>query len=49
MLNRATFQTGDRTVLFLSLALLVVTVVTFNRVVWDRLYKFVQRRYVLEG
>lgn len=49
MLNRATFQTGDRTVLFLSLALLVVTVVTFNRVVWDRLYRYVQRRYVLEG
>ena len=49
MLNRATFQTGDRTVLFLSLALLVVTVVTFNRVVWDRLYRHVQRRYVLEG
>jgi NitT/TauT family transport system permease protein len=49
MLNRATFQTGNRTVLFLSLALLVVTVVTFNRVVWDRLYRYVQRRYVLEG
>jgi NitT/TauT family transport system permease protein len=49
MLNRATFQTGNRTVLFLSLALLVVTVVTFNRVVWDRLYRHVQRRYVLEG
>jgi NitT/TauT family transport system permease protein len=49
MLNRATFQTGDRTVLFLSLALLVVTVVAFNRVVWNRLYRYVQRRYVLEG
>jgi NitT/TauT family transport system permease protein len=49
MLNRATFQTGNRTLLFLSLALLVVTVVTFNRVVWDRLYRHVQRRYVLEG
>jgi NitT/TauT family transport system permease protein len=49
LLNRATFQTGDRTLLFLSLALLVVTVVTFNRVVWDRLYRHVQRRYVLEG
>jgi NitT/TauT family transport system permease protein len=49
MLNRATFQTGNRTLLFLSLALLVVTVVTFNRVVWDRLYRYVQRRYVLEG
>ena len=48
-LNRATFQTGDRTLLFLSLALLVVTVVVFNRVVWDRLYRHVQRRYVLEG
>ncbi len=49
MLNRATFQTGNRTLLFLSLALLVVTVVTFNRVVWNRLYRHVQHRYVLEG
>ena len=49
LLNRATFQTGDRTLLFLSLALLVITVVTFNRVVWARLYAHVQRRYVLEG
>jgi len=48
-LNRATFQTGDRTLLFLSLALLVVTVVAFNRLVWDRLYRYVQHRYVLEG
>ncbi|MGH7730346.1 MAG: ABC transporter permease subunit, partial [Candidatus Eiseniibacteriota bacterium] len=48
-LNRATFQTGDRTMLFLSVALLVVTVVTFNRVVWARAYRYVQRRYVLEG
>ena len=29
--------------------LLVVTVVTFNRVVWARLYRYVQHRYVLEG
>jgi NitT/TauT family transport system permease protein len=49
MLNRATFQTGSRTLLFLSLALLVVTVVVFNRVVWNRLYRHVQHRYVLEG
>ena len=49
MLNRATFQTGNRTMLLLSLALLVVTVVTFNRVVWDRLYRYVNHRYVLEG
>jgi len=49
MLNRATFQTGNRTLLFLPLALLVVTVVTFNRVVWDRLYRYVNHRYVLEG
>jgi len=49
LLNRATFQTGNRTLLFLSLALLIVTVVTFNRVVWDRLYRYVQHRYVLEG
>ena len=49
LLNRATFQTGNRTLLFLSLALLVITVVTFNRVVWDRLYRYVNHRYVLEG
>ncbi|MBI5711398.1 MAG: ABC transporter permease subunit [Candidatus Eisenbacteria bacterium] len=48
-LNRATFGTGDRTVLFLSLALLVVTVVSFNRLVWDRLYRYVHARYRLEG
>lgn len=49
LLNHATFETGNRTMLFLSLALLVVTVVTFNRVVWARLYRYVNRRYVLEG
>jgi NitT/TauT family transport system permease protein len=49
LINRATFQTGNRTLLFLSLAMLVVTVVTFNRVVWDRLYRYVNHRYVLEG
>ena len=48
-LNRATFQTGDRTMLFLSLALLIVTVVAFNRVVWARAYRYVHHRYVLEG
>jgi NitT/TauT family transport system permease protein len=49
MLNRATFQTGSRTLLFLSLMLLVVTVVTFNRLVWDRLYRAVHARYRLEA
>ena len=49
MLNRATFQTGSRSVLFLSLALLVATVVTFNRLVWDRIYRAVHARYRLEG
>jgi NitT/TauT family transport system permease protein len=49
IINRATFQTGDRTLLLLSLAVLVVTVVAFNRLVWARLYRYVQRRYVLEG
>jgi NitT/TauT family transport system permease protein len=49
MLNRATFQTGSRSVLFLSLTLLVATVVTFNRLVWDRLYRMVHARYRLEG
>ena len=49
LLNRATFGTGDRTLLFLSLAALVVTVVMFNRLVWDRLYRYVHMRYRLEG
>ena len=49
MLNRATFQTGSRALLFLSLALLVVTVVAFNRLVWDRLYRYVHARFRLEG
>jgi NitT/TauT family transport system permease protein len=49
MLNRATFQTGSRTLLFLSLTMLVTTVVVFNRLVWDRLYRAVQERYRLEG
>ena len=49
MLNRATFGTGSRALLFLSLTLLVVTVVAFNRLVWDRLYRYVHARYRLEG
>lgn len=49
MLNRATFETGSRSLLFLSLTLLVVTVVAFNRLVWDRLYRFVHARYRLEA
>ena len=49
MLNRATFRTGSRSVLFLSLALLVATVVMFNRLVWDRIYRAVHARYRLEG
>ena len=49
MLNRATFQTGSRTLLFLSLSMLVTTVIVFNRLVWDRLYRAVHERYRLEG
>ncbi|HTM57595.1 MAG TPA: ABC transporter permease subunit [Candidatus Udaeobacter sp.] len=49
LLNRATFRTGSRTLLFLSLAALVVTVVAFNRLVWDRLYRWAHQRYRLEG
>ena len=49
LLNRATFGTGSRSLLFFSLAALVITVVAFNRLVWDRLYRFVQARYRLEG
>ncbi len=49
LLNRATFGTGSRSLLFLSLAALVITVVAFNRLVWDRLYRYVQDRYRMEG
>ncbi|HTK32761.1 MAG TPA: ABC transporter permease subunit [Candidatus Saccharimonadaceae bacterium] len=49
LLNRATFKTGNRTLLFLSLAALVITVVAFNRLVWDRLFRHVSARYRLEG
>ena len=49
LLNRATFRTGNRTLLLLSLAALVVTVVAFNRLVWDRVYRYVHHRYRLEG
>jgi len=49
LLNRATFGTGSRSLLFLSLAALVITVVTVNRLVWDRLYRYVLERYRMEG
>jgi NitT/TauT family transport system permease protein len=49
LLNRATFKTGSRALLFLSLAALVITVVAFNRLVWDRLFRYVNARYRLEG
>jgi NitT/TauT family transport system permease protein len=49
LLNRATFRTGSRTLLFLSLAALVITVVAFNRLVWDRLYRWAHQRYRMEG
>lgn len=49
LLNRATFKTGSRALLFLSLAALVITVVAFNRLVWDRLIRHVNKRYRLEG
>lgn len=48
-LNHAVFESGERTMLFLSLALIVITVVSFNRIVWARLYKYVQERFQLEG
>ena len=48
MLNEATFQTGSRTLLMLSVAALVVTVVMFNRLVWKPLFQFVHERYRLE-
>ena len=34
---------------FQSFALLVATVVAFNRLVWDRVYRAVYARYRLEG
>ena len=48
LLNRATFKTGDRTLLLLSVAALVITVVAFNRLVWRRIYAHVHARYRLE-
>jgi NitT/TauT family transport system permease protein len=48
-LNRAVYESGERTMLFLSLALIVVTVVSFNRIVWARLYRHVHERYQMEG
>lgn len=49
LLNQATFETGSRTMLLLSLTLLVVTVVAFNRLVWARAYRHVHARYRLEA
>jgi len=49
LLNRATFQTGDRALLLLSLTVLVGTVVAVNRLVWAPLYANVHDRYRLEG
>jgi NitT/TauT family transport system permease protein len=48
MLNEATFRTGSRTVLLLSVAALVATVVAFNRLVWNPLYQHVHERFRLE-
>jgi ABC-type anion transport system duplicated permease subunit len=48
-LNRAVYESGERTMLFLSLALIIVTVVSFNRIVWARLYRHVHERYQMEG
>lgn len=49
LLNRATFETGDRAMLILSLAVLVITVVAVNRTVWGPLYDRVNARYRMEG
>ena len=49
LLNRATFGTGNRTLLLLSVAALVTTVVAFNRLVWKRVYDAVNDRYRLEA
>jgi NitT/TauT family transport system permease protein len=49
MLNQATFESGSRALLILSLGLIVITVVTFNNLVWGRLYRAVNARYRLEG
>ena len=49
LLNRATFGTGDSTLLLLSVSALVVTVVAFNRLVWKRVYESVNARFRLEG
>ena len=45
-----TFAFLDRDpVLNVYLAALVITVVTVNRLVWDRLYRYVLERYRMEG
>jgi len=49
LLNRATFGTGDRTLLLLSVTALVVTVVAFNRLVWKRVFETVNDRFRLEA
>lgn len=49
LLNEATFESGDRTLLMLSVAALVVTVVAFNQLVWKRIFRFVHDRYRLEA
>ena len=48
MLNEATFLSGDRTLLLLSVSALVVTVVAINRLVWKRLSDHVYERYRTE-
>ncbi len=49
LIDRATYVTGDRTLLLLSVAALVITVVLINRLIWQRLYSHVNKRYQLEG
>jgi NitT/TauT family transport system permease protein len=49
LINRATYAAGDRTLLLISVATLVVVVVLINRFFWQPVYAYVNERFRLEG
>ena len=48
LLDVATFQTGNGTMILLSLLSMVLVVVMLNRLVWRRLYELATERYRLD-
>jgi len=48
LLDRATYQTGNFQVIWLSLATMVTVIVVLNRLVWRRLYAIAATRYRME-